>query len=576
MKWHKVVSYTPSSPVVVIPSSITTIPFSSNNCLYNNKKNYNFDIIANGNNRVLRQSRSTSRGIKNVNVLQERLLLMKQNGQDDMINGNNNSRFSSTSSTQSTTSSSTTTTSTTRRSILSKTFPAIVAALTASTTNLNLRPKEVQAFITQDSEWPLWTALPVAPYNRRKTIRYQITDGVWAFDQLIGIYYVHVPIRMTVVTSPRKHGLLVYAPIAPTIECLSLLDELIDTHGPILDIILPSVAVEHKVNAGPFARKFPNANFYVTDKQYSFPLNLPNQFLGLPPWTQTLPQSSSSSLSSSNTKYNPFGDDFEHQVLTVKPGIGSMYQDVAMLHKPSKTLLVCDAIFAVNGTPPKILTEEEEYTRALLFHARDAKNETVPDTPSNRMKGWRRIVLLFNFFFPGSARADLGLPPILDALRTPLYSNGWGGWMPFTWAEETEEIRDFETFSNNGKPTILPIIQIILSRGTRQVKDWLNVVKSWDFTRVVPMHLDAPLDNVGPKEFGETFDLFVNYNNEDSNIDENNANFVRFCDEDVQFLRKAEEGPLSFSVYKTSLGPLRGKDGPCGLVRPSASSSKKG
>ena len=37
--------------------------------------------------------------------------------------------------------------------------------------------------------------------------------------------------------------------------------------------------VEHKVLAGPFARAFPDAEFYVTDKQYSFPLNLPKEFL---------------------------------------------------------------------------------------------------------------------------------------------------------------------------------------------------------------------------------------------------------------------------------------------------------
>ena len=168
--------------------------------------------------------------------------------------------------------------------------------------------------MTADSNWPLWPALPVAPYSKRRTIRYEVGDGVWAFDQLIGIYYVHVPIRMTVVK--KKDGLLVFAPIAPTHECRSLLQELIDQYGPIKDIILPSVAVEHKVNAGPFARAYPNANFYVVEKQYSFPINLPNSFLGLPKWTKTLP--SSSALN------NMWNGELEHETLTVKPGIGSM------------------------------------------------------------------------------------------------------------------------------------------------------------------------------------------------------------------------------------------------------------
>jgi hypothetical protein len=406
---------------------------------------------------------------------------------------------------------------------------------------------EAQA-MTKDSNWPLWTALPVAPFSRRRTIRYEVAPGVFAFDQIIGIYYVHVPIRMSVVTvhqnDPTKKGLVVYGPIAPTKECMSLMQELIDQYGPVRDIILPSVAVEHKVNAGPFARKYPTANFYAVDKQYSFPLNLPDSFLGLPSWTKPLPRSSSDN--------DIWGGDLEHEVVTVKPGIGSMYQDVALFHKASETMLVCDAVFGVNGDPPKILQDEEEYVRALLFHARDNKNDIVEDTPENRRKGWRRIVLLFNFFFPGSGRGDLGLGPVAEALSTPFYKDGWGGWKPFSWG--VDEIKDFETFSDNGKPTILPIIQIILSRGPEEVQRWLNVINKWNFKRVVPMHLDAPLA-IGPAEFEDAFRFTKSGKNE-----------VRFCDEDVEFLRKAEEGPLNFSVYKTSLGPLRGK--PCEIQRP--------
>lgn len=154
-----------------------------------------------------------------------------------------------------------------RRNLLSTAaaaFGAVVSAINS--------PAAAEAAITKDSDWPLWTALPVAPFNRRRTIRYQIGSGLYAFDQLIGIYYVHVPIRMSVMAvhqeDEQKRGLVVYAPVAPTKECLSLMNELIRMHGQVRDIIHPSTAVEHKVNAGPFARAFPEANFYVTDKQY--------------------------------------------------------------------------------------------------------------------------------------------------------------------------------------------------------------------------------------------------------------------------------------------------------------------
>ena len=90
---------------------------------------------------------------------------------------------------------------------------------------------------------------------------------------------------------------------------------------------------------------------------------LPDAFLGLPPWTRPLPPSSAG--------LNLWDGEFEHEVLTVKPGPGSAYQDAAFVHKPSRTLLVCDAVFAATSEPPPILTSEPEYTRALLFHARD-------------------------------------------------------------------------------------------------------------------------------------------------------------------------------------------------------------
>ena len=130
-----------------------------------------------------------------------------------------------------------------------------------------------------------------------------------------------------------------YAPVAPTKECLGLLQELIVQYGPVQTIILPSVAVEHKVLAGPFARKFPDATFYVVDQQYSFPLPLPSLWLGLPRWARPLPRSGS------------IQEGFEHEVLTVKPGPGSYFQDVALYHKRSKTLCVCDAVLAVTAEP---------------------------------------------------------------------------------------------------------------------------------------------------------------------------------------------------------------------------------
>jgi L-ascorbate metabolism protein UlaG (beta-lactamase superfamily) len=125
--------------------------------------------------------------------------------------------------------------------------------------------------------------------------------------------------------------------------------------------------------------------------------------------------------------------------------------------------------------------------------------------------------------------------------------------MPFTWNPESEVV-DFDKYIDGGKLTSLPIIQIILARGTDQIKDLLQVTDAWDFERVIPMHLDAPVV-AGPKELREAL-KWVDVG----------RNLVRFCDEDVKFLRSAEEGILNFSVYKTPYGVLRGRDGDCGLI----------
>lgn len=414
------------------------------------------------------------------------------------------------------------------------------ATLAAFTTAIATAPANAE--IGPDQNYALWPALPVAPYSRRKTIRRQVNADVWTFDQIIGIYYVHVPIRMTVVRSQAQKGLVVYAPVAPTRECLALLQELIDAYGPVRTIVLPSTAVEHKVLAGPFARKFPDAAFYAVDQQYSFPVPLPDAFLGLPRWTQPLPRRSAD--------VDLWGGEFEHEVLTVKPGPGSYFQDVALFHKPSKTLLVCDAVLAVTDEPPAILTAEPEYLRALLFHARDDALDVMPDTPENRRKGWRRIVLLFNFFIPGAVQADIGLDP-LKALDFN-YKYGWGGWQPFAWREK-DELASFARYSNNGKLALLPIIQIILNRGVADgsLMQWVDRVTQWRFDTVVPAHLDAPV-KASPAEFREPFEFA-----------KDGGNAVRFCNKDVALLREAENGPLKFSVTPTTSGPLVGE--PCGL-----------
>ena len=420
-----------------------------------------------------------------------------------------------------------------RRALLSG-VAAAAAALTSQPASAVARA----ASFPKDARWPLWPALPLAPYGKRKTIRREaLARRVWTFEQILGVFYVHVPIRMTVVRMDSG-GLFVYAPVAPTEECLKLLQPLIDAHGPIRYIILPSVAPEHKVLAGPFARKFPSAKLYATDRQYSFPLNLPKEFLGFPSKVEVLPASS--------TGADLWGGEFEHEVLTAKASKESVYQEAAFFHKPSKTLLLCDAVISTGIEPPEILTSEPEYIRALLYHARDDPLEVVSDTPEVRRKGWQRIALFANFFMPGSLVALENDVWLSAAPKTPMPELGWAGVLPFTWRESTPKA--FEAFRDGGKPVVVPIIQIIYSRAPEAATAWLSKVSKWDFERIVPAHFDAPI-KAGPKELAAAFDFLKTGRNE-----------VRFCDEDVAFLREALDGlPPDLALFDTPLGSLRGK-----------------
>jgi len=407
-----------------------------------------------------------------------------------------------------------------------------------------LAPGAAQA-MTKDAEWPLWPVFPVAPYSKRKTIRRDAGPGVWMFEQIFGFGYIYVPIRMTVIAM-EAGGLFVYAPVAPTAECLALLQPLIDQFGPIRYIVLPSAAVEHKVVAGPFAYNFPSAEFYVTDKQFSFPVDLPPALLTFPKWTKQLPPSSQTLAM--------WGGEFDHEVLTTQPQEPSLlsvasFQEAAFFHKPTKTLLLCDSVQSISSEPPSILVSEPEYIRALLFHARDDPLELVVDSPAVRQKGWQRIALLANFVFPGTGIFNFKFYP-----ETPMPELGWGGASPFTWKPSWTQ--SFEALSDKGKPTVSPIVQIPISLGEETTERWVDSVTQWNFERVVPAHFDAPLA-IGPTEFAKVFDFI-----------RNRRNTVRFCDEDVTWLREVFDSlPPSIialdSLNRTKFGPLRGP--PCGI-----------
>ncbi len=345
----------------------------------------------------------------------------------------------------------------------------------------------------RDWSWNFWLALPLYPYSRRRTLRQEVVkDTIWTFDQLQGILYTVVPIRMTVVKLTAG-GLLVYAPIAPTPECIRLVKELVAEHGEVKYIILPTASgLEHKIFVGPFARRFAQALVFVAPRQWSFPVNLPPSWLGFP--------AKRTYVLSEDRTTAPFTDDFDYAVLSLDLGRGS-FGEIALFHKRSRTLLVTDSVLSVPEEPPAIV-QLDPYP--LLFHAKDDVFDVVEDTEANRRKGWQRISL-FAFYFRPSAMEPSGLgQSIRDALKAPDRSKkAYFGWFPFKWKDSWKQ--SFNALRGGGRLFVAPILQtLILNRAPQETIDWANKVASWNFQRIIPCHFDSPIE-AGSHQFRQAF-----------------------------------------------------------------------
>lgn len=381
----------------------------------------------------------------------------------------------------------------------------------------------------KDISWAFWPIVPLYPYGRRRTIcKEVIKDTIWTFDQLQGIFYVVVPIRMTVVKLDEG-GLLVYAPVAPTKECLQLVQELVAEHGDVKYIILPTISgIEHKVFVGPFARCFRNAQVFVAPNQWSFPLNLPLSWLGLPAKrTQVLPE---------DINQTPFADQFDYGILkTIDLGPGK-FTEVAFFHKRSHTLLVTDSIVSIPEEPPAIV-QLDPYP--LLFHAKEKGSDVVADNQANRLKGWKRITLFALYFQPSVLEVPAWGEVFRDALKAPESSRkDYFGLFPFKWKHNWE--MSFYTLRGDGRLFVAPVLQtLILNRAPRETLDWADKVASWDFQWIIPCHFDAPI-KAQPQQFRQAFSFLEKQPTVSAGLF--NINSYPLPEDDFKILRKIDAG----------------------------------
>ena len=350
----------------------------------------------------------------------------------------------------------------------------------------------VAAARAADQRWPWWPLLPLYPYGRRRTLQRELIPGqLWSFEQLQGIFYVAVPIRMTV--ARVRGGLMLYAPVAPTAELLAGLRDLEARFGPVRTIVLPTASgLEHKLPVPAMARAFPAAEVWVTPGQWSFPVQLPLAWLGFP----------AGRIRVLGEQGYPHADELEWLSLgPVDLGLGR-FHELTCLHRPTGALLITDALVAINQEPPEVFNADPT---PLLFHARERGDQPLLDTPEARRRGWQRLALFASFLRPEALQV-----PSLGQLFAQAFKPGcrqpraYFGLYPFHWGSSSEQAfrsltgqspGDGAPISGSRSLQVAPVLErLVFPRAREVVLRWLEQAAGLQELRwVVPAHYEAPV-----------------------------------------------------------------------------------
>ncbi len=315
-------------------------------------------------------------------------------------------------------------------------------------------------------KWPWWPLLPLYPYGQRKTIfKELIPNKVWCFDQLQGTYYVAIPIRLIV--AKVNGGLMLFNPLPPTEELLNSLKRLEDLHGPVKSIVLPTASgLEHKIPLPFLLRFFPDAKIWICPGQWSFPLNLPLEWIGIP-------KNRTNILFADGLPHKECCDWITLGPLDIGPG---RFQEISCFHKLSNSLLVTDALVAIASSPPEIFDFDPT---PLLFHARDRGDMPLEDSDDIRRKGWSRIVLFASFLRPKYLDIPSLSYVLKNAFKRDLFKpKAHFGLYPFDWKDGWETSTKEILGEKKPKIQIAPVIErLVFPRAKIAFSDWLNELK---------------------------------------------------------------------------------------------------
>jgi len=338
--------------------------------------------------------------------------------------------------------------------------------------------------IVDNKKWNWWPLFPLYPYGSKKTIcRELIKNQIWSLEQIQGLYYVAVPIRMTIIKV--ENGLMLFNPLPPTKELILELKKLINDHGPVKTIVLPTASgLEHKIGLPSIVRIFKDADIWLCPGQWSFPINLPLDFIGIPTNRSKILFEDGAPFESI-LKWSSLGP--------INLGLGR-FQEVSCFHEPTGTLNVTDALVGIDSNPPEIFDYDPT---PLLFHARERGDEPLIDSIKNRTKGWARLVLFSSFLRP----AKLKIPSLSYVIKYSFKKElrnrkSHFGIYPFLWEKDWEKSLSSIMDSDSPKIQIAPVLQkLIFPRSKKILCQWLEQIKKLDGLKyLISAHYASPIN----------------------------------------------------------------------------------
>jgi hypothetical protein len=173
-------------------------------------------------------------------------------------------------------------------------------------------------------------------------------------------------------------------------------------------------------------------------------------------------------------------------------GLGT-FMEVACFHRASGSLLVTDALVAISPEPPEVFDLDPT---PLLFHARERGEEPLTDSPENRRRGWKRIVLFASYLRP----ERLSIASLTESLRGSLAlgcrnRRSHFGFYPFRWQEGWEQEADKLFNAGEVSLQVAPVLErLVFPRARQQIVAWIRLLAALGDVRWhVSAHYTAPM-----------------------------------------------------------------------------------